>query len=219
MTTLSERIQQLHNAIAQRILVLDGAMGTMIQRLGFEEADYRGERFADHAHEIKGNNDLLCLTQPEAISRIHRQYLDAGADIIETNTFNSTKVSQADYHMEDLVYELNFEAARLAREQADLVTAENPDKPRFVAGAVGPTSRTASISPDVNNPSYRNVSFQELYDNYYEAVKGLVDGGSDIILIETIFDTLNAEAAIYATETVLHRFRPAFANHDFRHNN
>lgn len=200
MTTLSDRLQQLQSAIEQRILVLDGAMGTMIQRLGLEEQDYRGERFADHHCDVKGNNDLLCLTQAEAIARIHKQYLDAGADIVETNTFNSTRVSQADYHMEELVYELNFEAARIAREQADLKTAEDPSKPRFVAGAVGPTSRTASISPDVNNPGYRNVTFQELYDNYYEAVKGLVDGGSDIILIETIFDTLNAEAAIYATE-------------------
>jgi 5-methyltetrahydrofolate--homocysteine methyltransferase len=200
MVTLAERIQLLQTVIKDRILVLDGAMGTMIQRLGYEESDYRGDRFSDHHSDVKGNNDLLCLTQPEAISRIHRQYLDAGADIIETNTFNSTRVSQADYDMEDLVYELNFEAARLAREQADLKTLEDPSKPRFVAGAVGPTSRTASISPDVNNPGYRNVTFEELYDNYYEAVKALVDGGSDIILIETIFDTLNAEAAIYATE-------------------
>lgn len=197
---LTDRIDALHQAIKERILVLDGAMGTMIQRLGFEESDYRGERFIHHPSDVKGNNDLLCLTQPEAIAKIHRQYLDAGADIIETNTFNSTKVSQADYGMEELVYELNFEAARIAREQADLKTQETPDKPRFVAGAVGPTSRTASISPDVNNPGYRNIDFQELYENYYDAVKGLVDGGSDIILIETIFDTLNAEAAIYAVE-------------------
>ncbi|TNC80026.1 MAG: methionine synthase [Oleiphilus sp.] len=204
MSTLSDRLKHLQAAIDQRILVLDGAMGTMIQRLELEENDYRGERFADHASDVKGNNDLLCLTQAEAIARIHKQYLDAGADIIETNTFNSTRVSQADYNMEELVYELNFEAARIAREQADLKTAENPDKPRFVAGAVGPTSRTASISPDVNNPGYRNVSFQELYDNYYEAVKALTEGGSDIILIETIFDTLNAEAAIYATEQYFH---------------
>ena len=200
MSDRKTRIEQLHQAIQQRILVLDGAMGTMIQRLDFDENEYRGKRFKDHHSEVKGNNDLLCLSQPEAIRRIHRQYLDAGADIIETNTFNSTRVSQADYDMEDLVYELNFEAARLAREAADEKTAQTPDKPRFVAGAVGPTSRTASISPDVNNPGYRNVTFQELYDNYYEAVKALVDGGSDIILIETIFDTLNAEAAIYATE-------------------
>ncbi len=200
MSDRNARIEQLHNAIQARILILDGAMGTMIQRLGFDENDYRGERFKDHHTEVKGNNDLLCLTQPEAISTIHKQYLDAGADIIETNTFNSTQVSQADYEMQELAYELNFEAAKLARIAADQKTAEDPSKPRFVAGAVGPTSRTASISPDVNNPGYRNVTFEELYDNYYEAVKGLVDGGSDIILIETIFDTLNAEAAIYATE-------------------
>ena len=217
MATLAERIQLLQTVIKDRILVLDGAMGTMIQRLGYEESDYRGDRFSDHHSDVKGNNDLLCLTQPEAISRIHRQYLDAGADIIETNTFNSTRVSQADYDMEDLVYELNFEAARLAREQADLKTLEDPSKPRFVAGAVGPTSRTASISPDVNNPGYRNVTFEELYDNYYEAVKALVDGGSDIILIETIFDTLNAEAAIYATEQYFIDSGTTAPNYDFGH--
>ncbi len=200
MSDRNTRIEQLYQALKERILILDGAMGTMIQRLGFEEQDYRGERFSDHHSEIKGNNDLLCLSQPAAIQRIHQQYLDAGADIVETNTFNSTRVSQADYAMEELAYELNFEAARLARLAADEKTAETPDRPRFVAGAVGPTSRTASISPDVNNPGYRNVTFEELFDNYYEAVKGLVDGGSDIILIETIFDTLNAEAAIYATQ-------------------
>ncbi|MDX1451730.1 MAG: methionine synthase [Oleiphilaceae bacterium] len=209
MSDRNTRIEQLYQALKERILILDGAMGTMIQRLGFEEQDYRGERFSDHHSEVKGNNDLLCLTQPEAIQRIHQQYLDAGADIVETNTFNSTRVSQADYDMEELVYELNYEAARLARVAADAKTAETPDRPRFVAGAVGPTSRTASISPDVNNPGYRNVTFEELYDNYYEAVKGLVDGGSDIILIETIFDTLNAEAAIYATEQY-------FIDHDIR---
>ena len=200
MSSLTDRIATLHAAIKDRILILDGAMGTMIQRFDFSEEDYRGERFADHPSDVKGNNDLLCLTQAEAISNIHMLYLNAGADIIETNTFNSTQVSQADYGMASLAYELNVEAARLAREQADIKTAEDPSKPRFVAGAVGPTSRTASISPDVNNPGYRNVSFQELYDNYYEAVKGLVAGGADIILIETIFDTLNSEAAIYATE-------------------
>lgn len=200
MSTLTDRINSLQAAINDRILVLDGAMGTMIQRFEFSEQDYRGDRFADHPSDVKGNNDLLCLTQPQAISNIHMQYLDAGADIIETNTFNSTQVSQADYGMESLAYELNVEAARLAREQADIKTLQTPDKPRFVAGAVGPTSRTASISPDVNNPGYRNVTFEELYDNYYEAVKGLVAGGADIILIETIFDTLNSEAAIYATE-------------------
>ncbi|KZX78803.1 methionine synthase [Oleiphilus sp. HI0009] len=200
MTNKALRTDALLKAIDERILILDGAMGTMIQRLGFTEEDYRGERFKNFDQDVKGNNDLLCLTQADAIAKIHRQYLDAGADIIETNTFNSTKVSQADYSMEELVYELNFEAARIAREEADKKTSEDPSRPRFVAGAVGPTSRTASISPDVNNPGYRNVTFEELYDNYYEAVKALSEGGSDIILIETIFDTLNAKAAIYATE-------------------
>ena len=200
MTNHTLRTDALLQAIENRILILDGAMGTMIQRLGFTEKDYRGERFKDFTQDVKGNNDLLCLTQPEAIAKIHREYLDAGADIIETNTFNSTFVSQADYAMEDLVYELNYEAARIAREEAEKKTLETPDRPRFVAGAVGPTSRTASISPDVNNPGYRNVTFEELYDNYYHAVKALTEGGSDIILIETIFDTLNAKAAIYATE-------------------
>lgn len=200
MTQTNPRTARLLDAIQNRILILDGAMGTMIQRLGFTEEDYRGARFSDFTQDVKGNNDLLCLTQAKAIANIHREYLDAGADIIETNTFNSTQVSQADYGMEHLVYELNFEAARIAREEADKKTIETPDKPRFVAGAVGPTSRTASISPDVNNPGYRNVTFEELYDNYYEAVKALTEGGSDIILIETIFDTLNAKAAIYATE-------------------
>jgi len=200
MSDLAKRLSKLNEALENRILILDGAMGTMIQLLKFSEEDYRGERFKDFTHEVKGNNDLLCLTQSEAIAKIHTQYLDAGADIIETNTFNSNRISQSDYGMEDLVYELNFEAARIARIEADKKTLETPEKPRFVAGAVGPTSRTASISPDVNNPGFRNTSFQELFDNYYETVKALVDGGSDIILIETIFDTLNAEAAIYATE-------------------
>ena len=200
MTNKVLRTEALLKAIDDRILILDGAMGTMIQRLGFTEEDYRGERFKDFDQDVKGNNDLLCITQADAIAKIHREYLDAGADIIETNTFNSTKVSQADYNMEELVYELNYEAARIARDEADKKTAEDPSKPRFVAGAVGPTSRTASISPDVNDPGFRNVTFEELYDNYYDAVKALTEGGADIILIETIFDTLNAKAAIYATE-------------------
>lgn len=200
MSDIQQRAKLLNEALEKRILILDGATGTMIQRFKFEEEDYRGERFKDHPSEVKGNNDLLCLTQVDAIASIHKQYLDAGADIIETNTFNSTKVSQADYGMEDLVYELNFEAARIARQEADQKTLETPDKPRFVAGVVGPTSRTASISPDVNDPGFRNVTFEELYDNYYEATEALVKGGADIIMIETIFDTLNAEAAIYAVE-------------------
>lgn len=200
MSDLATRISQLNKALEERILILDGATGTMIQQFQFDEQDYRGERFSDYPSDIKGNNDLLCLTQPTAIANIHKQYLDAGADIIETNTFNSTQLSQADYGMESLAHELNVEAAKIARAQADLKTLETPDKPRFVAGVIGPTSRTASISPDVNDPGYRNVTFEELYTNYYEATDGLVKGGSDIIMIETIFDTLNAEAAIYAVE-------------------
>ncbi|MCH8499008.1 MAG: methionine synthase [Marinobacter sp.] len=199
MNNREQRLQHLFDALENRIVVLDGGMGTMIQDEKLDEAAFRGERFADYDREIKGNNDLLCLTQPDMIRRIHTDYLLAGADIIETNTFNSTRLSQADYGMESLARELNVAASRLAREAADAVSAQQPDKPRFVAGAVGPTSRTASISPDVNNPGYRNVDFQTLVDNYYEAVSGLVEGGCDLILIETIFDTLNAKAAIYGT--------------------
>lgn len=200
MTDRQNRIEQLHDALKNRILILDGAMGTMIQGYKFSEEDYRGDRFTSHPSDVKGNNDLLSITQPGIIKEIHQQYLDAGADILGTNTFNSTVVSQADYGMESLVYELNFESAKLAREVADQQSLATPDRPRFVAGAVGPTSRTASISPDVNNPGYRNVTFQELVDNYYLAVKALCDGGVDIILIETIFDTLNSKAAIFATQ-------------------
>ncbi|WP_428821133.1 methionine synthase [Microbulbifer sp. MCCC 1A16149] len=195
-----QRLQQLHSALAERILILDGAMGTMIQREKLEEADYRGERFADYPSDIKGNNDLLVLTQPDLIERLHKEYLEAGADIIETNTFNSTRLSQSDYDMEDLVPELNRVAAEVARRAADALST--PDKPRFVAGVLGPTSRTASISPDVNDPGARNVTFDELVDNYVEAAEHLIDGGSDLILIETIFDTLNAKAAIYALKKV-----------------
>ena len=195
-----DRLEQLGNALKERIIVLDGGMGTMIQNLKLDEAAFRGDRFADYDREVQGNNDLLNLTQPALLRNIHADYLDAGADIIETNTFNSTQLSQADYGLESIAKELNIEAAKLARQIADEFTARNPEKPRFVAGAVGPTSRTASISPDVNNPGYRNVDFQTLVDNYYEAVEGLVQGGSDLILIETIFDTLNAKAAIYATQ-------------------
>ncbi len=200
MTDRKTRLEQLHRILNERIVILDGAMGTMIQNQKLDEADFRGERFRDYDREVKGNNDLLCLTQPALLRNIHAEYLDAGADIIETNTFNSTRLSQADYGMEALARELNLVSARLAREVADEYTMRNPDKPRFVAGAVGPTSRTASISPDVNNPGFRNVDFQTLVDNYYEAVSGLVEGGADLILIETIFDTLNAKAAIYATQ-------------------
>jgi 5-methyltetrahydrofolate--homocysteine methyltransferase len=190
----------INEILQKRILVLDGAMGTMIQRYNLTDADYRGERFKDFPHELKGNNDLLSLTQPKIIQEIHRQYFEAGADIAETNTFSGTSIAMADYHMEDLVYELNYESARLAREVADEFTRVNPNKPRFVAGSIGPTNRTASLSPDVNNPGYRAVTFDELVTAYTEQVRGLIDGGSDILLVETIFDTLNAKAALYAIE-------------------
>ena len=186
----------------ERILVLDGAMGTMIQQLRLDEAGYRGERFKDWPRDVKGNNDLLNLTQPDAIKTIHKTYLEAGADILETNTFSSTTIAQADYGMEELAYELNREAARLAREACDEAMAANPDRPRFVAGALGPTNRTASLSPDVNDPGFRAVTFDDLRIAYGEAVRGLIDGGADILLIETIFDTLNAKAAIFAAEEV-----------------
>jgi 5-methyltetrahydrofolate--homocysteine methyltransferase len=194
------RIARLQQDLAQRILILDGAMGTMIQRHKLEEADFRGERFRSHPHDLKGNNDLLVLTQPQIIKDIHLAYLRAGADILETNTFNATRVSQADYHLEDLVYELNVAAARLARQACDEMEAQIPHKPRYVAGVLGPTSRTASISPDVNDPGFRNVTFDELVSCYIEATRGLIDGGADLLLVETIFDTLNAKAALFAVE-------------------
>jgi 5-methyltetrahydrofolate--homocysteine methyltransferase len=189
----------LEEAASKRILIIDGAMGTMIQRHKLNEEHYRGERFADHSKDVKGNNDLLVLTQPQVIEEIHGEYLAAGADLIETNTFNAQRISLADYHMEELGYEMNVAAAKLARSAADAWSTKTPDKPRFVAGAVGPTNRTASISPKVNDPGYRNVSFDELREAYKEQVRGLIDGGADIILIETIFDTLNAKAAGFAT--------------------
>jgi 5-methyltetrahydrofolate--homocysteine methyltransferase len=193
--------------LSQRILILDGAMGTMIQAHKFEEADYRGERFVDWQCDVKGNNDLLVLTQAECIKDIHRQYLTAGADILETNTFNATTIAMADYEMEALSAEINLVAAQLAREVADEFTAQNPDKPRFVAGVLGPTNRTCSISPDVNDPAFRNVSFDELKDAYIESTTALIKGGSDLIMIETIFDTLNAKAAIFAVETVFEQLQ------------
>lgn len=199
-TTTLTRAAELHQLLKTRILVLDGAMGTMIQRYNLQDHDYRGERFADFPHELKGNNDLLILTRPDVIQEIHKQYLLAGADIIETNTFSSTSIAMADYHMEHLVYELNYEGARLAREVADQVTAAEPHKPRFVAGSIGPTNRTASLSPDVNNPGYRAVTFDELVVAYAEQIRGLMDGGADILLVETIFDTLNAKAALFAIQ-------------------
>ncbi|MEL0309040.1 MAG: homocysteine S-methyltransferase family protein [Flavobacteriaceae bacterium] len=186
--------------LKSRILVLDGAMGTMIQRHKFSEEDYRGGRFKDYPQPLQGNNDLLSITQPNAILDIHRKYFEAGADIAETNTFSSTSIAMADYAMEDLVYELNFESAKLARQAADEFTAKNPDKPRFVAGSMGPTNRTASMSPDVNDPGYRAVHFDELKEAYLEQIKGLMDGGADLLLVETVFDTLNAKAALFAIE-------------------
>ncbi|KOR48401.1 5-methyltetrahydrofolate--homocysteine methyltransferase [Xanthomonas oryzae] len=215
-----ERAAKLTAALAERILIIDGAMGTMIQRHDLQEPDYRGTRFADgydsahvhgrgcdHAHapeshDLKGNNDLLLLSHPEIIAGIHRAYLDAGADLLETNTFNATSVSQADYHLEHLVYELNKAGAQVARACCDAVEALTPHKPRFVIGVLGPTSRTASISPDVNDPGYRNTSFDALRETYREAIEGLIDGGADTLMVETIFDTLNAKAALYAIEEV-----------------
>lgn len=201
---MSHRIpqQQLIDAAQQRILVLDGAMGTMIQEHKLEEADYRGERFADWDSDVKGNNDLLVLTQPDLIYDIHCAYFEAGADIIETNTFNATAISMADYHMQALAREINIEATKLARKAAEKYTVLTPDKPRFVAGVLGPTSRTASISPDVNDPGKRNVTFDELVEVYVEATHGLIEGGADLIMVETIFDTLNAKAAVFAVQTV-----------------
>src|ERR687889_468679 len=197
------RLKDFRALLEQRIVLLDCAMGTMIQSYDLSEEDYRGERFADHPVELKGNNDLLSITQPRIIRDIHEAVMEAGADLIETNTFNSTSISQADYGMEDLVYELNYESARVAREAADGFAEKTPDKPRFVAGALGPTNRTASLSPDVNNPGFRNVTFDELKEAYKEATRGLVEGGSDLLLVETIFDTLNAKAAIFALKEYL----------------
>lgn len=194
--------EQLYKALGERILILDGAMGTMIQRYNFTEKDYRGERFKDWESPLKGNNDLLSLTQPEAIEEIHRKYLLAGADIIETNTFSGTTIAMADYHMEDLVYELNYESAKIAKKVCDEFTAQNPNKPRFVAGSIGPTNRTASLSPDVNDPGYRAITFDELREAYKQQAEALLDGGSDILLVETIFDTLNAKAALFAIDEI-----------------
>jgi len=200
--TLEERIEALKREAKERILILDGAMGTAIQGYKLDEAGYRGARFKDFDRDLKGNNDLLVLTQPEIIREIHGKYLEAGADILETNTFNAQAISQADYGLEDISHEMNVAAAKLAREAADEWTEKTPDKPRFVAGAIGPTNRTASISPDVNNPGFRNVSFDELVEAYAVQTRGLIEGGVDIIMIETVFDTLNAKAAGYAVEQV-----------------
>ncbi len=195
---MSNRLEILHDALARRILILDGAMGTMIQSYKLEEADYRGERFADWDSDLKGNNDLLALTRPDVIRAIHEAYLEAGADILETNTFNANRVSMADYRMEALSGEINLAAARLAREAADAFTTKTPDKPRFVAGVLGPTNRTASLSPDVNDPGFRNITFDDAGRRLQRSGRGLIDGGVDLLLIETIFDTLNAKAAVFA---------------------
>ena len=208
-----DRVAMLEQALRERILVIDGAMGTMIQGHRLEEGDYRGERFADGhdsahvhgegcSHDLKGNNDRPLLTRPDVIAAVHDAYLEAGADLVETNTFNATSISQADYHLQHIVYELNREGARIARERCDAWSAKTPDQPRFVIGVLGPTSRTASISPDVNDPGFRNTSFDELRGAYREAVEGLIDGGADTLMIETIFDTLNAKAALFAIEEV-----------------
>lgn len=200
--TRDERITALKSEAAKRILVMDGAFGTMIQSYKLDEAGYRGERYKDWDQDLKGNNDLLVLTQPQIIREIHDAYLEAGADIIETNTFNATSISQSDYGLEGIAYELNLEAARIAREAADAYSEKTPEKPRFVAGAIGPTNRTASISPDVNDPGFRNVTFDELVEAYGEEVRGLIEGGCDTLLIETIFDTLNAKAAGFAIKQI-----------------
>jgi 5-methyltetrahydrofolate--homocysteine methyltransferase len=206
-----DRVALLEAALRERILILDGGMGTMLQGHELDEQGFRGERFEhghdsthDHAHDhlgscdLKGNNDLLTLTKPDIIRGVHEAYLEAGADLIETNTFNSTRISQADYHLEHLAYELNKEGAALARAACDAIEAKNPQRPRFVIGVLGPTSRTASLSPDVNDPGFRNVTFEELVSNYTESAGGLIDGGADVIMVETIFDTLNAKAALFA---------------------
>ena len=213
MPTIQEQING-------RILVLDGAMGTMIQRYNLSEADFRGERFKDVPGMMKGNNDLLCLTRPDIIEEIHRKYLEAGADIIETNTFNATSVSMSDYHTENCCREINLEAARLARRVADEYTARTPGKPRFVAGAVGPTNKTCSMSPDVNNPAFRALTFDVLQAAYREQMEALLEGGVDAILIETIFDTLNAKAAIAAAESAMQKTaRKEFSSHPRRCSN
>ena len=195
-------MKDIREILKERILVLDGAMGTMLQRYKFTEEDFRGERFKDWKHPLQGNNDLLSLTQPEAIADVHRKYFAAGADIVETNTFSSTTIAMADYYMADLVYELNYESARIAKMVADEFTEREPNKPRFVAGSIGPTNKTASMSPDVNDPGYRAISFDELRIAYKLQVEALLDGGSDLLLVETIFDTLNAKAALFAIEEV-----------------
>jgi 5-methyltetrahydrofolate--homocysteine methyltransferase len=191
---------KIQDLLKERILILDGAMGTMIQRHTLTEEDFRGEILKNHAHPLKGNNDLLSITRPDIIKDIHRQYFEAGADIVETNTFGSTTVAQADYHLESLVYELNYQAAKIAKEVADEFTKKEPHKPRFVAGSMGPTTKLASMSPDVNNPGYRAITFDELVTAFKEQVRGLIDGGSDLLLLETVTDTLNVKAGLFAIQ-------------------
>ncbi|WP_422090808.1 homocysteine S-methyltransferase family protein [Tenacibaculum ovolyticum] len=195
-------MSNIYKEIKKRILVLDGAMGTMLQAYKFTEEDFRGERFKEYPTPLQGNNDLLSITQPKAIKEVHAKYFEAGADIVETNTFSGTTIAMADYQMEDLVYELNYESAKIAKEVADEFTAKEPHKPRFVAGSIGPTNRTASMSPDVNDPGYRAVTFDELRVAYKLQVEALIDGGADLLLVETVFDTLNAKAALFAIEEV-----------------
>jgi 5-methyltetrahydrofolate--homocysteine methyltransferase len=195
-------MEEIQEILKERILVLDGAMGTMIQEYNFSEEDYRGEKFKDFHLSVKGNNDMLSLTQPEVIKEIHQKYLEVGADIIETNTFSSTSIAMADYEMEAFVYEINFQSAKLAKEATQEYNLKDPSKPRFVAGAIGPTNRTASMSPDVNDPGYRAVTFDDLRKAYKQQVEALIDGGVDLLLVETVFDTLNAKAALFAIEEV-----------------
>lgn len=195
-------MSNIYKEIQERILVLDGAMGTMLQAYNFSEEDFRGERFKEHTTLLQGNNDLLSITQPAAIKEIHRKYFEAGADIVETNTFSGTTIAMADYQLEDLVYELNYQSAKIAKEVADEFTAKEPNKPRFVAGSIGPTNRTASMSPDVNDPGYRAVTFDELRIAYKQQTEALIDGGVDLLLVETVFDTLNAKAALFAIEEI-----------------
>jgi len=196
-------MQNIIEILSKKILVLDGAMGTMIQQYKFSESDYRGDRFKNHPSSVQGNNDLLSLTQPEAIKTIHEKYLEVGADIIETNTFSSTSIGMADYNMESIVYDLNYESAKIAKEAANKYNLIDPSKPRFVAGSIGPTNRTASMSPKVNDPGYRAVTFDDLVTAYSEQTNALIDGGVDILLVETIFDTLNAKAALFAIDLIL----------------
>jgi len=195
-------MQNIKDILKDKILILDGAMGTMIQRYTLTEDDFRKGWFENHNSPLKGNNDLLSLTRPEIIKAIHKEYLDAGADIIETNTFSGTSIAQADYNLEKYAYDINYHSAKIAKEVADEVTQQTPNKPRFVAGSIGPTNRTLSISPDVNDPGFRNVEFDELVSAYEEQVRGLIDGGADLLLVETVFDTLNAKAALFAIENV-----------------